>query len=80
MEEGVVEIVIRYNGYWRHVPRTGRKKYECGNQRTIKVDVGYMTLKKFGELIAEFIPVSRGHILKIFYTIPDTNPRVFGGD
>jgi len=29
--DGMIVIKLKYNGHWRTVPRTGRKKYELGN-------------------------------------------------
>lgn len=78
MDEGVVEIILRYNGYWKDIPRTNRKKYECGNQKTLRIEVTKALLKNFGEQVAQFLPHVRGHIMKLHYTIPGTNPRKFG--
>ncbi|ONK78507.1 uncharacterized protein A4U43_C02F19510 [Asparagus officinalis] len=77
MEKDVVGIVLRYNGYWRNIPRTSRKKYECGNQRTLKVDANNTSLNNLAELIYGFLPVVKGNIMKLSYKIIGTNPRRF---
>ena len=67
MEEGVVEIVLKHNRYWATIPTTGRKKYEIGNQKTTMVEVNKIFFKTFGHRIVEFLPVARGHMLKLTY-------------
>ena len=39
VKEGMIEIKFKYNGYWRIVPRTGRKKHDLENQKTLKVEM-----------------------------------------
>ena len=43
----MIEIKLKYNGYLRNCPRTGRKKYELENQKKLRVDYE-RTLKSFG--------------------------------
>jgi len=35
VEEVVIKIKLKYNSYWRTVPRARRKKYELENQNTL---------------------------------------------
>lgn len=49
MYVGVVEIILRDSEYWKNIPRMEGKKYECENQKTIKVDVSKISLRSFGQ-------------------------------
>jgi len=79
VEEDVIETKLKYNDYWRIVPKTGREKYDLENQMTLRVECDNTSLKIFGKQVANFLPVARGHLLKLLYTIPNTKPWQFEG-
>ena len=51
VEEVVIKIKVKYNSYWRTVPRARRKKYELENQNTLRVECDNSSLKIFGEKV-----------------------------
>jgi len=75
--QNTVEITLKYGGCRIDESKAGRKNYECGRQRTIRVDAKNTSLQEFCQRIAEFCPWVRGQIMKLSYTIPNTNPRQF---
>jgi hypothetical protein len=48
-----VLVMIKYGGYWRRIPRTNRKKYEVGKQKTMKLDVHSTRLEDLHEIHLE---------------------------
>lgn len=77
MDADIVQVILRYNRYWKTTPKTGQKKYECGNQKTIRVEVSSITLRSFEQQIVEFLLTAQGHLLNLSYTVPNINPRLF---
>lgn len=33
LDANVAEFVLRYGGWWKRIPRTERKKYECEDRK-----------------------------------------------
>lgn len=70
-------IVLRYNGYWRLIPNTSKKKYKGGRQKTLRVEIEKTSLKEFGQYIALFLQWVRGRMIKLTYEKPNSLPKVF---
>lgn len=77
MSTETVEIVLKYNGYWKEIPRTMRKKYEAAWNKTFDVEVDRTSYIELAHDIGHVLPWVVGQALDLSYPMPGSNPKTY---
>jgi len=64
-------------GYWNKIPRAGRKKYMCENQKTTSFEVYNTKLQDIDDFHLAIAPWIYGSIPVINVTFPGTKPKKY---
>ncbi|XP_020581089.1 uncharacterized protein LOC110025141 [Phalaenopsis equestris] len=70
-------ITYKFGGYWIEVKSQNRRKYEGGNQKTVKLEkdkINYFVLREEAEMIC---PLLRGHDFELHYHVCNTSPKIY---
>ena len=68
--------MIKFGGYWKKIPRAGRKEYVCGKQKTATFELHKTKLQDVEDYHLAIAPWTYGSIPVISATLSGTRPKV----
>lgn len=58
----MVELVLKYSGYWKCIFMKNGRKYECGSHKTIMEVADELALNYLADILEEFHQVACGQL------------------